>query len=97
MKQKRVAKGFEFIFRPEQLQALINQNPEKILFTTSLVEEVLKSGEKVSVMRIEATSIVGSARTLTVAGCPVPPCVIGDPEEITPADKYSNTLREALY
>jgi hypothetical protein len=97
MKAKRVAKGFEFIFRPEQLQALINQNPEKILFTTSLVEEVLKSGEKVSVMRIEATSIVGSARTLTVGGCPVPPCYIGDPEEITPVDKYSNTLQEALH
>jgi hypothetical protein len=97
MKPKRVAKGFEFIFRPEQLQALINQNPEKILMTTSLVEEVLKSGEKVSVLRIEATSIIGSARTLTVAGCPVPPCVIGDPEEIMPEDKYSNVLQEALH
>jgi hypothetical protein len=96
MKQKRVAKGFEFIFRPEQLQALINENPEKILFTTSLVEEVLKSGEKVSVMRIEATSIVGSARTLIVAGCPVPPCVIGDPEEITPEDRYSTVMQEVL-
>jgi hypothetical protein len=96
MKAKRVAKGFEFIFRPEQLQALINQDPEKILFTTSLVEEVLKSGEKVSVMRIEATSIVGSARTLSVMGCPIPPCVAGDPEEITPEDKFSAVLQDEL-
>jgi hypothetical protein len=36
MKAKRVAKGFEFIFRPDQLQALINENPEKILMATSL-------------------------------------------------------------
>jgi hypothetical protein len=96
MKAKRIAKGFEFIFRPEQLQALINQNPEKILFTTSLVEEVLKSGEKVSVMRIEATSIVGSARTLSVMGCPCPPCNPGDPEEIMPEDKVSNVLQKEL-
>ena len=97
MREKRVAKGFEFIFRPEQLQALLKENPEKILMTTSLVEEVLKSGEKVSVLRVEATSIVGSARTLTVAGCPVPPCFIGDPEEITPEDTYSNVLQEVLH
>jgi hypothetical protein len=96
MKTKRVAKGFEFIFRPEQLQALLNENPEKILFTTSLVEEVLKSGEKVSVMRIEATSIVGSVRTLTVMGCPIPPCTTGDPEEITPEDKFSAVLQDEL-
>lgn len=96
MKQKRVAKGFEFIFRPEQLQALINENPEKILFTTSLAEEVLKSGEKVSVLRIEATSIVGSARTLTIMGCPIPPCNVGDPEELNPEDTYSNVLQKEL-
>ena len=96
MREKRVAKGFEFIFRPEQLQALLNENPEKILMTTSLVEEVLKSGEKVSVLRVEATSIVGSARTLTLPGCPVPPCNPGDPEETIPEDTYSNVMQEEL-
>jgi hypothetical protein len=96
MKQKRVARGFEFIFRPEQLQALINEHPEKILMTTSLVEEVLKSGEKVSVMRMEATSMVGSVRTLTVMGCPIPPCNVGDPEELIPEDTYSKVLQEKL-
>jgi hypothetical protein len=87
MKAKRTAKGFEFLFRPEQLQTLLNENPDKILISTSLESEVLKSGEKVGVLRVTATSIVNNRKGLTMSGCPVPPCSNNlDPEEEFPHD-----------
>ena len=97
MKAKKTAKGFEFLFRPEQLLQLLNENPDKILISTSLESEVLKSGEKVGVLRVKATSIVNNRKGLTMGGCPIPPCDwVLNPEEEFPHDMIdtSRELRE---
>jgi hypothetical protein len=83
--------AFQFIFKPKDLKKVLDSNPDQVVFTVSIVQEVTKSGEKVGALKIDAKGVSKNAKSTKVAtlaiasaeegdvevpGCPVPPCVI---------------------
>jgi len=69
----------QFVFKPEDLQAILDTKPAKVLFTIKIEGEVLKSGEKVGVVRIDARGTYRKGQTAPRdpdrPGCPIPPCL----------------------
>src|SRR5258706_15753461 len=85
--------AFTFLFRPEDLQRLLDQNPDQIVITCGLESETTISGEKVGAFKVRARSAFKEARpevsgvlNFSIPGCPVPPC---DPPSI-PQDKVDH-------
>ena len=73
--------AFTFLFRPEDLKRLLDQNPDQIVITCGLESEITQSGEKVGVFKVKARSSFKEARpevsgvlNFSVPGCPIPPC-----------------------
>lgn len=83
-----IVQAFQFVFEPKELKKVLDSNPEKVVFTVSIEEEVTKAGHKVGALKINAKGVskkrksaalaVASAITsegdVEVPGCPVPPC-----------------------
>ena len=73
--------GFQFVFKPEDLQKLLNEKPEKVIVSCFLVEETTKDGRKVGAMHAWADG-AGKGKSIVAGdgapGCPVPPCRIPD-------------------
>ena len=73
--------AFTFVFRPEDLQRLLDQNPDQIVITCGLESETTLSGEKVGAFKVRARSAFKEARpeasgvlNFSIPGCPIPPC-----------------------
>ena len=62
------------IFKPDDLQQLLNQNPDKIIVRSELAEGRLEDGERVGYVRVFADAIIDGTVVETVGGCPQPPC-----------------------
>ena len=84
-----------FIFRPEDLQRLLDQNPDQIIITCGLESEITLSGEKVGAMKVRARSAFKEARpevsgvlNFSVIGCPIPPCKETGDEIFFPEDEH---------
>ncbi len=68
--------AFQFIFEGDQLKALLDTDPRKVVCTVSIDSEVTKEGKKVGALRIVATGTYadGNSNSMEVLGCPRPPC-----------------------
>ncbi len=68
--------AFQFIFEGDQLKALLNTDPRKVVCTVSIDSEVTQGGKKVGALRIVATGTyaAGNSNSMEVLGCPKPPC-----------------------
>ena len=68
--------AFQFIFEGKSMKALVDTNPNKIVCTVSIVEEITESGRKVGALKIIAagTQPGGKETGLVIDGCPRPPC-----------------------
>ncbi|HEY0040809.1 MAG TPA: hypothetical protein VGB71_09110 [Flavisolibacter sp.] len=62
------------IFNPDDIQQLLNRNPEKIVVRSILEEGRLESGERVGYVRVFADAVIDGEVVDTVGGCPRPPC-----------------------
>jgi hypothetical protein len=83
--------AFQFIFKPKELKKVLDSDPEKVVFTVSIVEETTKEGHKIGALKINAKGVPKSSKSAMLAvataskesdvevpGCPVPPCTTGD-------------------
>jgi len=68
--------AFQFIFDGKSMKDLVDTNPNKIVCTVSIVEEITKDGRKVGALKIIAAgTLPGGVETgLIIEGCPRPPC-----------------------
>ena len=64
------------VFRKDEIQQLLDLNPDKIVVRTSLEGGELADGRSVGYLIVEADAMMdGSEEPLgTVGGCPTPPC-----------------------
>jgi hypothetical protein len=62
------------VFKPDDIQQLLNQNPDKIIVRSELEVGRLEGGQKVGYVRVFADAIVDGEVVDTVGGCPQPPC-----------------------
>lgn len=71
-----MAQLLHVVFRAEEIQKLLELNPDKIVIRTSLEGGVLAGGESIGYLIVEADAMKdGSNDPLgTVGGCPKPPC-----------------------
>jgi hypothetical protein len=68
------------IFKPEDLQRLLDQKPNKVVIRSILEEGILENGQRVGYVKVYAegkTTIEGTMLE-TVPGCPDPPCSSDD-------------------
>jgi hypothetical protein len=83
----RSVQAFQFIFKPKDLKKVLESDPDQVVFTVNIVEEVTKSGEKVGALKINAKGVSKKGKIAKLAltvepvleevevpGCPVPPC-----------------------
>jgi len=68
--------AFQFIFEGKKMKELVDTNPNKIVCTVSIVEEITGSGRKIGALKIIATGTQpgGLDTGLEIEGCPKPPC-----------------------
>ena len=71
-----MANLLELIFTRDNMQRLMDQNPDKILVRSIIEEAVLDNGKKAGVVKVYADAIrKGEPEPIvTVEGCPMPPC-----------------------
>lgn len=71
-----MARLLHVIFKAEEIQQLMELNPDKIVVRTSLESGVLSDGRNVGYVIVEADAMRdGEEEPLgTVGGCPIPPC-----------------------
>lgn len=64
------------IFKKEEMQHLLNQNPDKIVVRSTFEEAILEGGGKAGVVKVYADAMQkGNPKPLaTITGCPNPPC-----------------------
>lgn len=63
------------IFRPEEIQQLLDYNPAKIIVRSILEEGRLEGGERVGYVQVFADATTENGEVLgTIGGCPKPPC-----------------------
>lgn len=70
--------ALQFVCSPKDLQRLLDQNPDKVVFTISVKQEVTKDGRKVGALDIQATGTFKGKKPRDGGGfpaCPVPPCI----------------------
>ena len=71
--------ALQFVFDPGTLRRLLSQNPDKVVFTVTVEQEVTKTGEKVGALRIRAKGVAKGKKAVArdggAPGCPVPPCM----------------------
>jgi len=67
------------IFKPEDLQRLLDQKPKKVVIRSVLEEGKLDNGQRVGYVRVYAEGTTMEGTTVdTVPGCPDPPCTPDD-------------------
>ena len=64
------------IFTRENMQELMDRDPDKIVIRSVIEEGKLDSGEYVGVVRVFADAMQNGTVVATVGGCPNPPCEI---------------------
>jgi len=72
------------IFKPEDLQRLLDSKPKKVVVRAVLEKAKLDTGKEVAYVKVYAESkgnTIEGTMGETVPGCPEPPC---DPNEETP-------------
>jgi hypothetical protein len=71
-----MAQLLHVVFKAEEIQKLMDLNPDRIVIRTSLEGGVLAGGESVGYLKVEADAMRdGSEEPLgTIGGCPKPPC-----------------------
>jgi len=62
------------IFKKDDIQKLMDQNPDKIVVRSLIEEGKLESGERVGVVRVFADAVLEGKVIDTIGGCPEPPC-----------------------
>ena len=69
--------ALQFVYDAKQLQRLLAQNPDKVVFTITVRQEVTKDGRKVGALDIKATGTFKGKKPRDggLFGCPVPPCI----------------------
>ena len=75
-----MAQLLNLIFSADNMQTLMDQNPDKILIRTTVVEGLLADNTKAGVVKVFADAYQnGNPEPLaTVSGCPDPPCLISE-------------------
>ena len=70
------------VFKPEDLQRLLDQKPQKVIVRSVLEEGKLDNGQSVGYVRVyaEGKSTVEGTTFEIVPGCPDPPCTADDDE-----------------
>ena len=68
------------IFKKDDIQKLLDHNPDKIVVRSTIEEAVLKDGTLAGVVKVYADAMQQGNREplATIIGCPCPPC---DPSE----------------
>jgi hypothetical protein len=68
------------IFKKDDMQKLMDHNPDKIVVRSTIEEATLNSGEKAGVVRVYADAMQGGnpEPLTTIRGCPNPPCNVDD-------------------
>jgi hypothetical protein len=67
------------VFRPEEIQQLLDLNPKKIVIRSVLEEGRLDDGERAGIVKVFADATTEGGEVLdTIEGCPVPPCTADD-------------------
>ncbi|RYZ27892.1 MAG: hypothetical protein EOO10_11295 [Chitinophagaceae bacterium] len=76
------------IFKPEDLQRLLDSKPKKVVIRAILEDGKLDNGQRVGYVKVyaEGKSMIEGTMGETVPGCPVPPC---DPNDDTPEKETS--------
>ena len=71
-----MAQLLHVVFRKDEIQQLLDFNPDKIIVRTSLEGGNLSDGRSIGYLVVEADAMMdGSEQPLgTVSGCPNPPC-----------------------
>ncbi|HEV8512415.1 MAG TPA: hypothetical protein VGQ59_04035 [Cyclobacteriaceae bacterium] len=94
--------AFTLLFRPEDLQRLLDQSPDKIVITCGLESETTLSGDKVGAFKVKARSFFKEARpevsgvlNFSVPGCPIPPCRTND-DIFFPEDEHQVSISGML-
>lgn len=71
--------ALQFVYDAKDLRRLLDGNPDKVVFTITVIQEVTKDGRKVGALAIRATGNFKGKKAATrdggLPGCPVPPCV----------------------
>ena len=64
------------VFKPEDLQRLLDQKPKKVVIRSVLEEGRLDNGQRVGYVKVyaEGKTTIEGTRLEAVPGCPVPPC-----------------------
>ena len=68
------------IFKPEDLQRLLDTKPKKVVIRSILEEGKLENGQRVGYVKVYAEGKITIEGTMgeTVQGCPDPPCSADD-------------------
>lgn len=68
--------AFQFIFEARRMREVLDTNPDKVVCTVSIEEEITKDGRKVGALKIIASGNYpeGQQPGFTIDGCPRPPC-----------------------
>ena len=68
--------AFQFIFEARRMREVLDTNPDKVVCTVSIEEEITKDGRKVGALKIIASGNYpdGQQAGFTIDGCPRPPC-----------------------
>lgn len=71
-----MASELVLIFTKDNMQKLMDANPDKIVVRTTIEEATLQDGNKAGVVRVwaDARQKGVSEALVTVPGCPDPPC-----------------------
>lgn len=71
-----MARLLHVLFKAEEIQQLMDLNPDKIIIRTSLESGVLANGESIGYVKVEADAMKdGEEEPIgTIEGCPQPPC-----------------------
>lgn len=66
----------QLLFTREAIQKLLQANTDFIVIKTGIEEALLQDGSKAGVVRVRAEAVNRGEKesTVTVVGCPIPPC-----------------------
>jgi hypothetical protein len=77
-KKSKATTALQFFFDAAQLRAILENNPDRLLFSVRIEPAVTKEGKKVGALAVEANGIrKGKMIRLRDGGnfgCPIPPC-----------------------
>lgn len=78
-----MANQIVLIFTKDNMQRLMDQNPDKIVVRSTVEVAVLENGKKAGVIKAYADAMRKGvpAPMFTIEGCPNPPCTPDDDEK----------------